>query len=81
MQRKFECHQILGGSLLKMSRGWYNANQLGDVFFFEGKLFSRVFVYILTIECRNKSGSKDEKRAMFIENANGGNYPCNYFSY
>lgn len=37
--------------------------------FFEGKLFSRVFVYILTIECRKKSGSKDEKRAMFIENA------------
>ena len=50
-------------------------------YFFEGKLFSRVFVYILTIECRNKSGSKDERRAMFIENANGGNYPCNYFSY
>lgn len=39
MQRKFECHQILGGSLLKMSRGWYNANQLGDVFFLKENSF------------------------------------------
>ena len=39
MQRKFECHQILGGSLLKMSWGWYNANQLGDVFFLKENSF------------------------------------------
>lgn len=74
MQQKFEWDQILGGSLLikdVLADGTMHISWV--TYFVEGKLFSGVFVYILTIECRNKNGSKDERRAMFIADANGGN--------